>query len=98
MASGSQSKPPPPQEDKLGGASRRATTPEKRNSRAALDSAAVHNSASKRQAKRQSKAGIVGLIGTRVAAATEHALDGPNKTLMRGQQPVWDVCATTTSA
>ena len=32
-----------------------------------------------------------GLIGKRVAAATEHALDGPNQTLMRAQKPVWDV-------
>ena len=32
-----------------------------------------------------------GLIAKRVAAATEHALDGPNQTLMRAQKPVWDV-------
>ena len=39
---------------------------------------------------RQSKGGIEGLIGRRVAAATEHALDGPNQRLMRAQKPVWD--------
>ena len=36
------------------------------------------------------KGGIEGLIAKRVAAATEHALDGPNQTLMRAQNPVWD--------
>ncbi len=41
--------------------------------------------------ERRSKGGIEGLIGKRVAAATEHALDGPNQTLMRVQKPVWDV-------
>ena len=40
---------------------------------------------------RQSKGGIEGLIGKRVAAATEHALDDPNPRLMRAQKPVWDV-------
>jgi 1-acyl-sn-glycerol-3-phosphate acyltransferase len=42
-------------------------------------------------ADRRSKGGLEGLIGKRVAAATEHALDGPNQTLMRVQKPVWDV-------
>ena len=42
-------------------------------------------------AERRSKGGIEGLIGKRVAAATEHALEGPNQTLMRAQRPVWDV-------
>jgi 1-acyl-sn-glycerol-3-phosphate acyltransferase len=42
-------------------------------------------------ADRRSNGGIEGLIGKRVAAATEHALDGPNQTLMRVQKPVWDV-------
>ena len=42
-------------------------------------------------AKRQAKGGIEGLIGKRVAAATEHALDGPNQRLMRVQKPVWDL-------
>ena len=41
-------------------------------------------------AERQSKGGIQGLIAKRVAAATEHALEGPNQTLMRAQKPVWD--------
>src|SRR3984957_8751400 len=41
-------------------------------------------------AKRRSQGGIEGLIGKRVAAATEHALDGPNQKLMRAQKPVWD--------
>jgi len=41
--------------------------------------------------KRQAKGGIEGLIAKRVAAATEHALDGPNQTLMRAQKPVWDL-------
>ena len=42
-------------------------------------------------AGRRSKGGIEGLIGKRVAAANEHALEGPNQTLMRLQRPVWDV-------
>jgi 1-acyl-sn-glycerol-3-phosphate acyltransferase len=54
---------------------------------AALDSAVVAESDS---AKRRSKGGIEGLIGKRVAAATEHALEGPNQPLMRAQKPVWD--------
>ena len=33
---------------------------------------------------------IEGLIARRVTAATEHALDGPNQTLMRAQKTVWD--------
>ena len=41
-------------------------------------------------AERRSEGGIEGLIGKRVAAATEHALDGPNQKLMRAQKPVWD--------
>ena len=45
-----------------------------------------HNGAPPRATKR----GIEGLIGRRVAAATEHALEGPNQTLMRAQKPVWD--------
>jgi 1-acyl-sn-glycerol-3-phosphate acyltransferase len=57
------------------------------NGRAAVEPAAVANSGS---AKRQSKGGIQGLIGKRVAAATEHALDGPNQRLMRAQGPVWN--------
>src|ERR1700729_1889055 len=41
-------------------------------------------------AKPQSQSPIQGLIAKRVAAATEHALDGPNQKLMRAQKPVWD--------
>ncbi len=41
-------------------------------------------------ARRRSKGGIEGLIGKRVAAATEHALDGPNQKLMHVQKPVWE--------
>ena len=41
-------------------------------------------------AGRQSAGGIQGLIGKRVAAATEHALEGPNQKLLRAQKPVWD--------
>ena len=58
------------------------------NGRVVLDPAAVAKSGS---AERESKGGIEGLIGRRVAAATEHALEGPNQTLMRAQKPVWDV-------
>jgi 1-acyl-sn-glycerol-3-phosphate acyltransferase len=46
--------------------------------------------AESQSAERRSKRGIEGLIGRRVAAATEHALEGPNQTLMRAQKPVWD--------
>jgi 1-acyl-sn-glycerol-3-phosphate acyltransferase len=60
------------------GALQRATT---------LDAAAMTKSES---AERQSKGGIEALIGRRVATATEHALEGPNQTLMRAQKPVWD--------
>jgi 1-acyl-sn-glycerol-3-phosphate acyltransferase len=41
-------------------------------------------------AERKSQSPIQVLIGKRVAAATEHALDGPNQTLMRAQKPLWD--------
>ncbi len=44
--------------------------------RAALDSAAVAKGGS---AKRQSEGRIQGVIAKRAAAATEHALDGPNQ-------------------
>ena len=43
--------------------------------RASLDSVAVAKGGS---AERQSEGGIQGLIAKRAAAATEHALDGPN--------------------
>ncbi|HXC45336.1 MAG TPA: hypothetical protein VNU24_01925, partial [Solirubrobacteraceae bacterium] len=48
--------------------------------------AAVANPTS---AKPQSQSPVQGLIAKRVAAATEHALDGPNQKLMRAQKPVW---------
>jgi 1-acyl-sn-glycerol-3-phosphate acyltransferase len=54
--------------------------------RAGFKAAEVADSGS---GKRQSKGGIQGLIGKRVAAATEHALDGPNQKLLRLQKPVW---------
>ena len=78
---------PPRATPELNGALPRATTLDNGNGRAALDPAAVAKSGSD---TRQSKGGIEGLIGRRVAAATEHALDGPNQRLMRAQKPVWD--------
>src|SRR5450755_2687277 len=63
------------------------TAQQKSNGRAAREPAAVAEAGS---AKRQSKGGIEGLIGKRVAAATEHALEGPNQKLLRAQRPVWD--------
>ena len=77
---------PPRATSELMGALRRATTVEEANG-AALDPAAVAKSGERRAANQQ---GIEGLIGRRVAAATEHALEGPNQTLMRAQKPVWD--------
>ncbi|MGZ6662910.1 MAG: lysophospholipid acyltransferase family protein [Solirubrobacteraceae bacterium] len=79
---------PPRATSELIDALRRATTVEEANGRAALDPAAVAESGS---AERHSNGGIEGLIGKRVAAATEHALEGPNQTLMRAQRPLWDV-------
>ena len=78
---------PPRATPELNGALPRATTLHNGNGRAALDPAAVAKSGSD---TRQSKGGIEGLIGRRVAAATEHALDGPKQRLMRAQKPVWD--------
>jgi 1-acyl-sn-glycerol-3-phosphate acyltransferase len=57
------------------------------NGRATLEPAAPAVSGT---VKRPSPGGIQGLIGKRVAAATEHALDGPNQTLLRAQKPVWN--------
>jgi 1-acyl-sn-glycerol-3-phosphate acyltransferase len=71
----------------LNGVILRATTPENGNGRAVQDQAAAASSGND---KRKPKGGIEGLIGKRVAAATEHALDGPNQKLMRAQKPVWD--------
>src|ERR1035438_906366 len=53
----------------------------------ALDAAATAKGGS---TERQSAGGIQGLIARGVAAAPEHALEGPNQTLMRAQKPVWD--------
>jgi len=38
---------------------------------------------------RQPAGGLQGLIGRRLAAATEAALEGPNQALMNAQKPVW---------
>jgi 1-acyl-sn-glycerol-3-phosphate acyltransferase len=57
------------------------------NGQAALEPAAIAKAGS---APRQSESGIQGLIAKRVAAATEHALEGPNQQLLRAQRPVWD--------
>ena len=72
----------------LNGALQRPTTSANGNGRAALDPAVAAESGNR---ERQSKGGIQGLIGKRVAAATEHALEGPNQTLLRVQKPVWEV-------
>ena len=66
----------------------RATILDQGNGQASLDPSVAAKSGS---ADRRSKGGIEGLIAKRVAAATEHALEGPNQTLMRVQRPVWDV-------
>jgi 1-acyl-sn-glycerol-3-phosphate acyltransferase len=71
----------------LNGALQRPTTPDNGDGRAALDPDAVTKSGND---KRQSKGGIEGLIAKRVAAATEHALEVPNQTLLRVQKPVWE--------
>jgi hypothetical protein len=78
---------PPRATSELMGALQRATTLDNGNRRAALDPAVVAESGSD---KRQTKGGIEGLIGKRVAAATEHALEGPNQTLTRAHKPVWN--------
>ena len=78
---------PPRTPFEVNGALPRATTAEKVNGWPARDPAAVAESG---DVKRRSKGAIEGLIGKRVAAATDHALDGPNQTLMRAQKPVWD--------
>ena len=55
-------------------------------SRAARDPAAVAKGGS---AERQSEGRLQGLIAKRAAAATEHALEGPNQKLLRAQKHVW---------
>jgi 1-acyl-sn-glycerol-3-phosphate acyltransferase len=63
-------------------------TPNGGNGRPAFESGATAKPASP---ERKPQSPIQGLIAKRAAAATEHALDGPNQTLMRAQKPVWDV-------
>ena len=79
------SKPPSRQERRLNGAPPRATSLDKGNGRATHGPAAESKSGSERDAERRSKGGIEGLIGRRVAAATEHALDGPEGKIPLGQ-------------
>ena len=79
---------PPRAAPERNGTPPRATIMDQGNGQASPDPAPAAKSGS---AERRSKAGIEGLIGKRVAAATEHALEGPNQTLMRAQKPVWDV-------
>jgi 1-acyl-sn-glycerol-3-phosphate acyltransferase len=74
----------------LDGALARGTAPDG-NGPPAPESAAAAES---ENAARRSKGGIEGLIGRRVAAATEHALEGPNQRWMRAQKPVWDALCT----
>jgi 1-acyl-sn-glycerol-3-phosphate acyltransferase len=57
------------------------------NGAAVFEPAAIAKAGS---AERRSESGIQGLIAKRVAAATEHALEGPNQKLLRAQRPVWD--------
>jgi 1-acyl-sn-glycerol-3-phosphate acyltransferase len=59
----------------------------KGNGQPALDPSATAKPTS---AERESQSLIQSVIAKRVAAATEHALDGPNQRLMRAQKPVWD--------
>ena len=65
---------PPRATAELNGALPRATTVDDGDGRPRLDRAVVDTAGSD---TRRSKGGIEGLIGRRVAAATEHALDGP---------------------
>jgi hypothetical protein len=80
--------PPPRQRAQLDGAPPRATTPAEDSGDSVLEPGPVAEAGS---GDRQSKGGIEGLIGKRVAAATEHALEGPNQKFLRVQKPVWDV-------
>ncbi|MGP0050496.1 MAG: 1-acyl-sn-glycerol-3-phosphate acyltransferase [Solirubrobacteraceae bacterium] len=79
---------PPRATPELNGRSPRATTLANGNGRASPAPGARAKSGS---AQRRPKGGIEGLIAKRVAAATEHALEGPNQRLMRAQKPVWDL-------
>src|SRR6188472_655313 len=52
--------------------------------------AAVDPPAAAKGGSAKGKPGLIqGLIAKRAAAATEHALDGPNQKLLRAQKPVW---------
>jgi len=79
---------PPRVTPELDGALPRATTVDNGSGQSALEPGPVAEAGS---GDRQSKGGIEGLIGKRVAAATEHALEGPNQKFLRVQKPVWDV-------
>jgi 1-acyl-sn-glycerol-3-phosphate acyltransferase len=57
------------------------------NSRATVEPAAAKTA---RAVERESAGGVQGLIAKRVAAATDHALEGPNQKLLRAQKPVWE--------
>jgi 1-acyl-sn-glycerol-3-phosphate acyltransferase len=65
-------------------------TVEPRAAQPAVNGRPAREPAAAGSAERRSEGGIQGLIGKRVAAATEHALDGPNQKLLRVQRPVWD--------
>ncbi len=58
------------------------------NGRGAFDSATPDKAP--RNVQRRSEGGVQGLIAKRVAAATEHALEGPNQRLLSAQRPVWE--------
>jgi len=79
--------PPTGQEAQLDHSPRRGPALDEGNGRPPPEPTATAKSGGD---KRQSKGGIEALIGRRVATATEHALEGPNQTLMRAQKPAWD--------
>jgi 1-acyl-sn-glycerol-3-phosphate acyltransferase len=68
------------------------TAPHTGNGRQPLEPTATAKATSAKRTsdERKSQSPIQALIAKRVTAATEHALDGPNQTLMRAQKPVWD--------
>ena len=69
------------------GALPRASVRDNGNGRVVRDAPPVARSG---RDEREARGGIEGLIGRRVAVATEHALEGPNQRLMRAQKPLWD--------
>jgi 1-acyl-sn-glycerol-3-phosphate acyltransferase len=79
--------PPTGQEIQLDHSPRRAPALDEGNGRPPPEPTATAKSGGD---KRHAKGGIEALIGRRVATATEHALEGPNQTLMRAQKPAWD--------